>query len=81
MQVNYFTFKAEDFVCPNCGWHGKGAELSNGNFSEENSICDLVCPSCSEHIGFWQAPTKAEVEKWKRENPDGKTGWEDTNNR
>ena len=69
MQVNYFTFKKEDFVCPKCGWKGKGSELSDGDFSEEHAICDLECPSCFEHIGFWQAPLKKEVNKWKKENP------------
>ena len=80
MQVNFFTFNNENFVCPKCHWHGKGKSLSNGELSEENSICDLDCPSCNEHIGFWQTPIKSEVEKWKSENPGIKTGWEDLDN-
>jgi len=77
MQVNFFTFKLDDFVCTKCGWGGKGAELKNGDFSETHFICDLDCPSCFEHIGFWQAPLRKEVEKWKIEHPGVKTGWDD----
>ena len=73
--VNFFTFKRDDFTCSRCGWKGKGAALSNGDFSEEHSIGDLDCPDCGNHIGFWQAPLKKEVEKWKKENPDVDTGW------
>jgi hypothetical protein len=77
MQVIFFTFKKEDFTCPKCNWKGKGNELSNGDFSEVHLICDLNCPLCGEHIGFWQAPLIEEIELWKKENPGVDTGWED----
>ncbi|HVM88186.1 MAG TPA: hypothetical protein VMT76_08345 [Puia sp.] len=80
MQVNFFTFKNENFVCPNCGWRGKGDELSSGEFSESDFINDLDCPSCYEHIGFWQAPLKNEIEKWKAANPGITTGWDELDN-
>jgi hypothetical protein len=50
MQVNYFTYKQEDFTCQHCGWKGKGIELGPGDFSEAHSILDLDCPSCYEHL-------------------------------
>ncbi len=56
MQVDYKTYKEEDFTCPKCGWHGKGEKLSHGDFSEYNLIGDLNCPKCGELIAFWQAP-------------------------
>ena len=74
MNVNYFTFIREDFICPYCGWKGKGAELTNGDFSEDHLICDLDCPSCYEHLGFWQAPLLEEKEKWEKDNPGIDTG-------
>jgi len=58
MQVNYYSYKEEFFSCPNCGWEGKGSELSEGEFSEYHFICDLDCPKCYNRIGFWQAPLK-----------------------
>ena len=73
--LDFFRYKKQDFICPRCGWKCKGAELANGEFSEENSIADLECPSCGEHIGFWQAPLAEEIEKWKKENPGVDTGW------
>jgi len=56
MEVNYDTYKTEDFTCKKCGWEGKGKELSHGDFHEFTSIGDLECPKCSELIAFWQAP-------------------------
>lgn len=60
MQVDYNTYKREDFTCNNCGWEGKGKNLSDGDFSEVNFIGDLNCPKCGELIAFWQAPLKDE---------------------
>jgi hypothetical protein len=77
MQLNYFTYRREGFTCSKCGWTGKGADLSFGDLSEESLICDLDCPACSEHLGFFQSPLKEEVEKWREENPGVDTGWED----
>ncbi len=65
MQVDYDKYKEEDFTCKHCGWQGKGAELSYGDFSELHCICDLDCPKCHEHIGFWQAPL---IDKKNNEN-------------
>ncbi|MBN1926927.1 MAG: hypothetical protein JW798_13935 [Prolixibacteraceae bacterium] len=56
MQVNYDTYKSMDFTCPECGWHGKGEELLNGEFSEVHLIGDLECPKCFHLIAHWQAP-------------------------
>ena len=56
MQVDYDTYKSEDFTCLKCGWKGKGEELSHGDFSEYSFIGDLDCPQCFERIAFWQAP-------------------------
>ena len=56
MQVDYYSYKEEDFTCPNCSWQGKGDQLVFGDFSEVHSICDLKCPECYEIIAFWQAP-------------------------
>lgn len=75
MTLNYFTFKRDDITCPKCGWKGKGAELSYGDYDAFNSICDMDCPACHEHVGFWQAPLKEETERWKRDNPETGSGW------
>ena len=56
MQVDYYTYKAQNFTCPECGWKGKGDELVNGDFSEVHSIADLECPKCYQLVAFWQAP-------------------------
>ena len=70
MQLNYFTYKKEDFTCPHCGWKGKGHELRQVDFNEVHLIGDLDCPRCYEHIGFWQAPTMEKMKEWKIQNPD-----------
>ncbi|MBZ5857606.1 hypothetical protein [Flavihumibacter profundi] len=75
MSLNFFTFRKEDITCLKCGWKGKGAELSYGDFSEEHAICDMDCPACGEHVGFWQAPLTDELERWKKANPGAETGW------
>jgi hypothetical protein len=56
MQVDYYTYKHQTFDCPECGWQGKGSELSNGDFSEVHFVCNLECPNCEHVIAFWQAP-------------------------
>lgn len=28
-------------------------------------------------IGYWQSPLNTELEKWVKENPNTKTGWEE----
>ena len=56
MQLDYYTYKTEDFTCPKCGWQGKGAELEIASFSEVHSICHLECPKCDYCFGHWQAP-------------------------
>jgi guanosine-3',5'-bis(diphosphate) 3'-pyrophosphohydrolase len=56
MQVDYYTYKAQDFKCIECSWQGKGEQLLNGDFSELHSIGDLNCPKCYHLIAFWQAP-------------------------
>lgn len=65
MQVDYDTYKTEDFTCPECGWQGKGDELIDGNFSEVHFIADLECPKCYHLIAFWQAPLVEEKKKPK----------------
>ena len=55
MQVDYDTYETQDFTCSNCGWQGKGEELSNGDFSGLHSIGDLECPKCFHLIAYWQA--------------------------
>ena len=57
MQVNYETYKTQDFTCSKCGWQGKGSELDHGDFSEISFIGDLECPKCDHLVAFWQAPT------------------------
>jgi hypothetical protein len=56
MQIDYNTYKTEDFTCTKCKWKGKGEELVNGDFSEVSFICNLDCPDCGQLIAFWQAP-------------------------
>ena len=56
MQVDYDKYKEQSFTCSECGWQGKGAELSHGDFSEEHCIGDLDCPKCFHLVAFWQAP-------------------------
>ena len=56
MEVDYETYKEQDFTCEKCKWTGKGKELSNGDFSESCFICDLECPKCYHLVAFWQAP-------------------------
>lgn len=54
MQVDYNTYKDQDFKCSECGWQGKGAELQNGDFSSLHCIGDLECPKCSHLVAHWQ---------------------------
>ncbi|MBK5193666.1 MAG: hypothetical protein JJE07_10730 [Flavobacteriaceae bacterium] len=61
MQVDYNTYKAQDFKCKDCGWQGKGEQLDNGDFSALHSIGDLECPKCNHLIAFWQAPLKDDI--------------------
>ena len=56
MQVDYYTYKDQDFNCPNCDWNGKGNDLVNTDFHEVSMIGDLNCPKCYNLIAFWQAP-------------------------
>lgn len=58
MEIDYYTYKTEEFKCNSCGWEGTGYELIYGAFNEDSFICDLDCPECGEHIGFWQSPVK-----------------------
>ena len=57
MQVEYDKYKEMDFSC-HCGWQGKGAELSHGDFSEVHLIGDLECPECHSLVAFWSSPVK-----------------------
>ena len=74
MQVHYFTYRKQKFTCTQCGWMGKGSELSDGEFSDVFFIMDLECPKCSHHIGFWQAPMLTDMEAWKKDHPTWKDG-------
>lgn len=56
MEVDYKSYKTEDFTCTKCGWKGKGEGLISGTFSETSFICDLDCPACGNLIGYWQPP-------------------------
>ncbi len=56
MQVDYYTYKNQKFICSQCGWQGKGEQLTHGNFSDLHLIGDLECPKCFHLIAFWQAP-------------------------
>jgi hypothetical protein len=40
-------------------------------------MVDMDCPKCYEHIGSWLAPTLDEVKKWKAENENKPTDWDD----
>lgn len=60
MKVEYGKYEEQHFVCPKCGWHGKGDQLLNGEFSEMHFICDLECPKCYEMIAYWQAPLSSQ---------------------
>jgi hypothetical protein len=75
--MNCFTYKTDTFICKKCNWTGIGSELSYGDFSEAHSIVDMDCPKCFEHIGSWLAPTLDEVRKWKVENENKPTDWDD----
>jgi hypothetical protein len=66
MQVDYNTYKEESFTCRNCGWQGKGDQLSHGDFHEMSMIGDLDCPKCFELIAFWQVPL---IEPGESKNP------------
>ena len=75
--MNCFTYKNETYTCKKCNWSGMGNELAFGDFSEAHSIVDMDCPKCFEHIGSWLAPTLDEVRKWKVENENKPTDWDD----
>ena len=36
----------------------------------------VTCPKCNTEVGFIQFPMKEQVDKWEKENPGKKTGWE-----
>jgi hypothetical protein len=73
---NYFTFKLNPVTCPKCTWTGLGKELSNGEFYEDSYIAEFNCPKCHTEVGFVQFPMQEQVDKWEKENPGKKTGWE-----
>ncbi len=58
MQVDYNTYKEQNFNCAACGWQGKGVALVNGDFSELHAMADLECPNCFHLVAFWQAPLR-----------------------
>ena len=53
MEVNYNTYKTQQFTCNKCGWQGMGSEFSHGDFSEFSFIGNLDCPECFELVAFW----------------------------
>lgn len=55
MQVDWDTYNTQNFTCSKCGWIGKGAALSLGDYSALHSIGDLECPKCDHLIAYWQA--------------------------
>lgn len=38
MQVDYNTYKAQNFKCIECGWQVKGEQFDNDDFSALHSI-------------------------------------------
>lgn len=56
MEVDYSTYKTQQFTCNKCGWQAMGAEFSHSDFSEYSFIGNLDCPKCYELVAFWQAP-------------------------
>lgn len=72
MQLNYFTYRDETYVCPHCKWQGTGKQLGRGEVSETHWIFDMDCPKCFETIGFVQGPTEEEMRAWKSAHPDWK---------
>ena len=75
MNLNYFTYKKEQFVCKKCNWQGSGNELAFSDFSEKFSIVDMECPKCFESMGSWLAPTKEEKKTWLKSNPNFDNGY------
>ena len=76
IRFNYFTFKFDSITCPNCTWDGPGKDMKYGEFYDDSYIAEFQCPNCGTDVGFLQFPMKEEVEKWEKENPWKKTGWE-----
>lgn len=44
----------KDYICPKCGWLGKGDDLELGDDCYFGY--DLVCPICDKYIDFYQFP-------------------------
>ncbi len=57
---NYYdNWRAEDYECPVCKWHGDGAALKQGEVTGE--YFELQCPRCSEVVTIVMNPTIEEA--------------------
>jgi hypothetical protein len=56
----YYELRKKLLTCPDCGWRGRGSELSVSEIFETGSIIEYVCPCCSFDIAFTQGPTVEE---------------------
>ncbi|MDO5654634.1 MAG: hypothetical protein Q4G27_00670 [Flavobacteriaceae bacterium] len=65
MKINIQTYLDENFTCSECGWTGKGSQLSLGEFHEMSGIIDFECPKCISHIGS-AAPIISDPEKYAK---------------
>jgi hypothetical protein len=56
----YYELQIMSITCPECGWHGVGADLAVGEIYELGPIIELQCPKCGFDIAFTQGPSIAE---------------------
>lgn len=59
----YYQYGKEDFLCPKCGWKGKGKDLEQGDLFAE--FFEVHCPNCSTKLeAIVMFPTHEEVMKY-----------------
>ena len=65
MSSSYYEYKQAHYSCSNCGWHGLGSHLKQGDMFEHGA--EFHCPACGEYFGFVMWPTTQEWREHKNE--------------
>jgi hypothetical protein len=61
----YYELQKMSITCPECDWHGTGADLAVSEILDVGPIIEYACPKCSFDIAFAQGPSIAESrEHW-----------------
>lgn len=59
----YYTYKEQNFVCRKCKWKGRGAQASEGDIINWDSM-EILCPKCYNLLTVVMFPTYDETMKY-----------------